>query len=213
MTVLLAHGWGFDARLWDAVRARLDPALNVETIDFGYFGAAKLGAGRTATLAVGHSFGALWWLAQQDIPWRRLLCINGFARFTATADYPGVAPRLLERMRRQFANDPAAVLADFHARCGGSVPAAHCDPARLAAGLAQLAEGDARAALAARGADVFALAGSDDPIVPRAMSEAAFAALPAGQLAFADSPGHLLPLSHPALCAQWIARLSAGLAP
>jgi pimeloyl-[acyl-carrier protein] methyl ester esterase len=160
-------------------------------------------------LAVGHSLGALWWLAQTAIDWKSLLCINGFPRFTATADYPGVALRLLDRMRKQFTLDPAAVLADFHARCGAPGPAAPADAAALAAGLAQLADADGRVALAARRQDIRALAGTGDPIVPRTMSEAAFAALPAGHLAWVDAPGHLLPLTHPALCAQWIERNAA----
>jgi pimeloyl-ACP methyl ester carboxylesterase len=232
-SVVLVHGWGFDAGVWDAVRARLK--TEVASIDFGYFGApatvpssptSPQGDGRHAVavpsmarnsaqpntfaepvIAVGHSLGALWWLAQADIPWRRLLCINGFPRFTEAADYaPAVAPRLLARMQTQFARDPAAVLADFHARCGGHAPAGAPDVERLAAGLAALADWDGRAALAARRADVFALAGADDPIVPAAMSAMAFSG---GHLASVEAPGHLLPLTHAELCAEWIERLAA----
>jgi pimeloyl-ACP methyl ester carboxylesterase len=210
MKVVLVHGWGYDARLWNGVRDRLDPALSVTMLDSGYFGAVPAEPTFTEpVLAVGHSLGALWWLTQNGIRWRRLLSINGFPRFTAADGYPGVAPRVLERMRKQFDASPAAVLADFHARCGAPGPAQAPDNAQLAAGLAQLAELDGRTALAARSKDVFALAGSGDPIVPRAMSDAAFAALPAGHLEFVDAPGHLLPLTHPDLCAQWIARLAA----
>jgi pimeloyl-ACP methyl ester carboxylesterase len=219
MKIVLVHGWGCDAHVWDAVRALLDPALSVEAVDLGYFGAvppapkADFAVSSAPTffepvLAVGHSLGVLWWLMRSEAPWRRLLCINGFPRFTATQGYPGVASRVLERMRAQFAFDPAAVLADFHARCGSQQPAGTLDAARLAEGLAWLADWDARAALAARAADVFALAGTDDPIVPRAMSEGAFAALPPGHCEFVAAPGHLLPVTHPDLCARWIAQLS-----
>lgn len=214
MTIVLLHGWGYDASLWDAVRAQIDPACTVETLDFGFFGApctvSPAPAFSAPVLAVGHSLGALWWLAQQEIPWRRLLCINGFARFTATQDYPGVAPRVLARMRQQFDKTPAAVLADFRARCDPSGPLAPPDPrqplntARLSAALDLLACADARSALAARSADVLALAGTDDPIVPPAMSAAAFAAC---TLEFIAAPGHVLPLTHPQLCARWIERL------
>lgn len=210
MNVVLVHGWGYDASLWNAVRKHLPSALSVATIDFGYFGAVlPVPTFSSPVLAVGHSLGALWWLTRHDIPWRRLLMVNGFPRFTATGSYPGVAPRVLDRMRKQFANTPTAVLADFHARCGTPGPGVDADAARLASGLAQLAELDGRAALAARGDDVWALAGTDDPIVPQAMSEAAFAALPAGHLEFVATSGHLLPLTHPGLCAQWIERLAA----
>lgn len=208
-TVVLAHGWGCDARLWDAVRARLSSTLHVETLDFGYFGAASPAPSFVKpVIAVGHSLGALWWLTQDEVRWRRLLCIDGFPRFTATAGYPGIAPRLLERMRQQFAADPAAVLADFHARCGIPGPSATPDRARLAAGLAQLTDLDGRAALAARKDDVWVLAGTDDPIVPRALTEAAFAALPAGHVGYVSAPGHALPLTAPERCAAWIERLA-----
>lgn len=232
-TVVLAHGWGYDAHIWDAVRARLPATWNVVPIDFGYFGApvtvapaptSPQGAGRHAVavpsmardsaqpntfdepvIAVGHSLGALWWLTQADIRWSKLLAINGFPRFTAAADYaPAVAPRVLARMRQQFERAPAAVLADFHARCGGHAPNATPDIARLAVGLGWLAEWDGRAALAARRSDVFALAGSEDPIVPAAMSAMAF-----GAPETVDAPGHLLPVTHPGPCAAWIAKLTA----
>jgi pimeloyl-ACP methyl ester carboxylesterase len=206
MKVVLVHGWGYDASLWDAVRMYLDPALPAQTLDLGYFGAV-LPAPTFAepVFAVGHSLGALWWLTQSAIPWRRLLCINGFPRFTAADGYPGVAPRMLERMRQQFARDPSAVLADFHARCGGHAPAGTPAVATLADGLAQLAELDGRTALATRRTDICALAGTDDPIVPRALSEAAFAGC---DTEFVAAPGHLLPLTHPERCAQRIERLA-----
>lgn len=203
-TVVLAHGWGYDAGIWDAVRARLKIA--VATVDFGYFGTVLPAPTFAApVIAVGHSLGALWWLTQSDIRWRKLLAINGFPRFTEAADYaPAVAPRVLARMRQQFGRDPAAVLADFHARCGGHAPAGTPHIERLAAGLDALAAWDGRATLAARRADVVALAGTHDPIVPAAMSAMAF-----GEIEAINAPGHLLPVTHPELCVRWIERLAA----
>ena len=221
-TLVLAHGWGFDHGVWDAVRARLSPAHRVETVDFGFFGAPrqpKVGAGETV-IAVGHSLGACWWLTQSPIPWHRLLLVNGFARFTEATDYvPAVAPRVLARMRRTFAQSPRDVLAEFHAVCaaqqvplgyGAPPPIADFDAPRLAAGLGWLADWDGRARLAERAADVWALAGGNDPIVPPGMSRAACAGLPAGRLAFADVAGHVLPLAAPDLCAEWIERIAAA---
>lgn len=202
--VVLVHGWGYDASIWDAVRARLDPALAVATMDLGFYGHEKVGGGGAARLAVGHSLGALWWLTQAPNAWQRLLCINGFPRFTEAADYaPAIALRMLARMQQQFSRDPATVLADFHARCGGHAPAGMPNIERLAVGLGWLAQWDGRATLAARRADVFALASMHDPIVPAAMSAMAF-----GQVESIDAAGHLLPLTHPELCAQWIERLA-----
>ncbi|HRQ83242.1 MAG TPA: hypothetical protein PKZ97_19175, partial [Azospirillaceae bacterium] len=34
---VLAHGWGFDAGFWDAMRAQL-PEDDVAALDWGYFG-------------------------------------------------------------------------------------------------------------------------------------------------------------------------------
>jgi pimeloyl-ACP methyl ester carboxylesterase len=202
-TVVLVHGWGYDASLWDAVRARLK--LEAIALDLGFYGRQKVDADRTANVAVGHSLGALWWLTQANIRWNKLLAINGFPRFTEAADYaPAVPARVLSRMQTQFQRDPAAVLADFHARCGGHAPPGAPNLERLAAGLDALAAWDGRAALAARRADVFALAGEHDPIVPAAMSAMAF-----GEVETIDAPGHLLPITHPELCATWIERLAA----
>ncbi len=204
-TIVLVHGWGYDASIWDAVRAHLDPALDIATLDFGFYGRVKVDAGKTATLAVGHSLGALWWLTQSNIRWSKLLAINGFPRFTEAAGYaPAVAPRILSRVQQQFARDPAAVLADFYARCGGHAPAGTPNTERLAAGLDWLAQWDGRATLAARRTDVVALAGTQDPIVPAAMSALAF-----GDVELIDAPGHLLPVTHPELCAKWIEKLKA----
>jgi len=204
-TIALMHGWGYDARLWDEVRARLDPALEVIALDLGFYGAATPAtAWPEPVIAVGHSLGALWWLTQATQSWRRLLCINGFPRFTATSGYAaGVPARTLARMRRQFAREPLRVLAEFHARCGAHAPAAAPDIARLATGLDWLAAWDGRATLARRRQDVFALAGRHDPIVPAAMSAMAFDAVE-----FIDDAGHLLPVTHPEACARWIERLA-----
>ena len=205
-TIVLVHGWGYDASLWDGVRAALDPALPVETVDLGYFGAVlPAPTFPSPVFAVGHSLGALWWLTQSDIPWRRLLSINGFPRFTATDDFPGVPPRVLARMQTQFGREPDAVLADFHARCGGHAPAGRPDTAQLQTGLDWLAQRDGRALLAERSADVWALASRSDPIVPAALSAAAFGA----QLDWIDAPGHMLPHTYPEVCARHIERLAA----
>ncbi|MDD5247381.1 MAG: hypothetical protein PHY45_00250 [Rhodocyclaceae bacterium] len=201
----LVHGWGYDATLWREVLPLL-AGLDVEVADLGYFGRPTLPAACAAPrVAVGHSLGALWWLALSDLPWRTLVAINAFPRFTAAPDFPqGVAPRVLDRMRKRFAVAPATVLVDFQAMCGNSGPLLPLDTAPLAAGLQILASCDGRAAWAARGADIHALAGRGDAVVPAALTEVAGAALPAGRLRWVDDGGHLLPLSHPQACAELI---------
>lgn len=206
LRITLLHGWGYDATLWREVVPLLD-GFDVELCDLGYFGAAKPPAPFDgARIAVGHSLGALYWLALADVPWQRLVAINGFSRFTAAADFPqSVPPRVLERMRRRFAESPATVLDEFRAACGnGGASGSQADAAALAEGLAQLAATDGREALARRAADVWAYAARDDDIVPAAMSEAAFAMLAPGRLCWSESGGHLLPLTHPRECAELI---------
>ncbi|MCX7896416.1 MAG: alpha/beta hydrolase [Rhodocyclaceae bacterium] len=207
-TVVFAHGWGYDAHLWDEVMRRLADPDTAIALDFGYFGAEKLPLScPQPVLAVGHSLGALWWLAVAPIPWRRLLMINGFPRFLADDDYPGVAGRLLARMRKRFVEAPLATLSEFQLRCGQEGPRHAMDVTRLAAGLAALAEWDARAQLSRRAHDIWAISAEHDPIVPIALSRAAFAVLPPAHVEFLPTGSHLLPLTHAPLIADRIAAL------
>jgi pimeloyl-ACP methyl ester carboxylesterase len=140
-----------------------------------------------------------------DLPWTRLVAINAFPRFTAAADFgEGIAPRILDRMRKRLAEAPAAVLADFQSACGGSGPALPDDVGALAAGLETLGRFDGRSAWRARAGDIRLLAGRRDAIVPATLTEASAAVLPAHQLRWLEDGGHLLPLTHPAACAAWI---------
>lgn len=211
--ITLVHGWGYDATLWRAVLPLL-AGLDVEVADLGYFGRPALPEPSAAPrIAVGHSLGTLWWLTAAAPPWQTLVAIGGFARFTAAPDFPqGVAPRVLERMRRRFATTPAVVLADFRSACGdqaNATPPLPADTRALTQGLAVLSASDGRSALAQRQDDVIALAAHDDAIVPAAMSAAAFAALPDGKLHWLDSGGHLLPLTQPQTCADLIRAAAA----
>lgn len=190
--ILLVHGWGFDAALWDGVRAGLPCGLNAQALDLGFFGAPTEPPPARVTLAVGHSLGALWLLRQDIAP---VLAVNGFPRFTAAPDFPhGVPPRMVERMARRLADAPAEVVDAFRARCGAGPAPAAPDAGRLAWGLDLLLSGDARPAR-----PLAALAGRADPIVAPAMTEAAFGAA----VTWLDG-GHLLPLTHPHAVAQAI---------
>jgi pimeloyl-[acyl-carrier protein] methyl ester esterase len=202
--VTLLHGWGYDATLWRQVVPLLD-GFDVEVCDLGYFGAAKLPeACDGPRIAVGHSLGALWWLAN-NLPWQTLVAINAFPRFTAAGDFPqGVAPRLLDRMRKRFSETPAAVLGDFQAACGGAGPALPEDAARLAAGLESLGQIDARTAWVARAPDIRLLAGGRDAIVPAALTDVTAATLSKDHFRWIEDGGHLLPLTHPKASAAFI---------
>ncbi|EKV30890.1 Biotin synthesis protein BioH [Caenispirillum salinarum AK4] len=192
-SILLVHGWGFDAATWDAVRARLPADAVVHTVEFGFLGAApRLDVPEAVDVAVGHSMGLLWLLTERPCRWDRLVSVNGFPRFAAAPDFPeGVPPRMVERMRRRLETTPKAVLDEFRARCGAGPAGAAPHSERLARGLDLLRDGDGRPAPAG----TVALAGDADPIVPPAMARAAFSFDGVGMVA---GGGHLLPLSHPA---------------
>lgn len=221
--IALLHGWGYDAGLWREIVPLL-AGHAVDTPDLGYFDKNMKKSAlatrrndrdshRIPLLAVGHSLGALRWLVEKEATWDALLIINGFPRFTATDDFPhGVAPRVLSRMQRRFEATPAEVLMEFQNTCGAPGPALPADPEPLAQGLEFLATADGRACLAERPKDIHVLASRDDAIVPAALSEAAFAVLPAAQRHWcASAGGHALPLTRPQDCAALIRAVAAGL--
>jgi len=191
-SLLLLHGWGFDARLWDALAEEL-AAYRIVRWDRGYFGEKTEAEVEPPFAAVGHSLGAMMLanLLPHDVP---LVAINGFDRFVGDG---AVAPRVLERMRGRFAEDPAEVLGEFRERCGAPPPPEELDEARLGVDLALL--GSRRAAAAPL--RTLSLQGGLDPILPESLRERVF---PGAERATLPDAGHLLPVSHPAWCAKRI---------
>ena len=188
-----------DASLWDAVRARLGAQAGTVR-EGGYFGSALAASAEAGPIiAVGHSLGVMQLLAARPDNMVGMIAINGFTRFTAFPDHPhGMAPRLLERMMQRLDQDGGATVAAFRTRCGltPGLPAPVNLPA-LKQGLELLYGGDCRAALHGLPAPVLAVAGCHDGIVPPALSQACF-----DKLQWVGDGGHLLPLTHPDLCAQ-----------
>jgi pimeloyl-[acyl-carrier protein] methyl ester esterase len=128
------------------------------------------------------------------------VAVNGFDRFTGE---DAVAPRVVDRMRKRFAETPAEVLADFRARIGASLAPESIDSERLGADLDLLAETDARNATRPR---ILVLHGEADPLLSAAMRDAVFAGAPRETVA---DGGHLLPLTHPAWVADHIRAFAA----
>lgn len=190
--LLMLHGWGFDASLWNGLCAAL-PEYEIIRADRGYFGQSA--AIVTPALAVGHSLGAMLLAAElpAEIP---LVAINGFDCFAGA-----VAPRILARMRQRFAIAPETVLTEFRGRCGAGPHAGPLDHDRLAADLGLLATMDARAS---NGRRVLVLHGGEDPILPPPMRDAVFAGAP--RITHPEA-GHLLPRTHPVWCAAQIRTL------
>jgi pimeloyl-[acyl-carrier protein] methyl ester esterase len=196
--VLLIHGWGFDAALWNHVNWAL---LEHEclTLDFGYFAEPRLDIPARLDLVVGHSFGSLWAMLHPELRGIPLLVISGFPRFSACADFPhGTPARVLARMLKRLWEAPEEVVKSFRERCGDTTPFPPFDIKRLARDLERLREDDARD-LPERQPRL-ALAAADDPLLPRELSEQAFP----GVLHLVEEGGHLLPLTKPALVADFI---------
>jgi pimeloyl-[acyl-carrier protein] methyl ester esterase len=215
--IILVHGWGFEPTLWDAVEDHLAaiPGLpRRRRLDLGLFSAADniLPASDQITLAVGHSYGALW-LLQRCPPSVPMLAVNGFARFcSGDGQAEGTPPRVLDRMRARLSGDPQGTLDAFRARCGAPPADRPGLSEPLAAGLTALRQDDARPPLALRRATaphgLFALGGDADPIVPPALAVEAFGTAP--QTTLVTGGGHLLPLTHPqAVAAAICAALNA----
>ena len=192
--ILFVHGWGYDARFWDPLRAALGNSPSA-LLDLGYFGTAKMEVPNGVTLLVGHSLGFLWLARQRSLNHLPLIGINAFPRFLEGEGYaPAIAPRVLDRMRRRVLTDPHGVLAEFWQRAGAAGPAgASPIAATLAEGLDQLATWDERENLAQRTSPVRLIAGEEDAIVPAAMTRMAFKTFPVEWLA----GGHALPLTNP----------------
>jgi pimeloyl-[acyl-carrier protein] methyl ester esterase len=195
--LVFLHGWGLDASLWDGVRAAL-PEFETVAWDRGYFAPPRAEKTAGPFIAIGHSLGAL--LLADDPTAAGVVAVNGFDRFTGE---DAVAPRVVDRMRKRFAETPAKVLADFRARIGASPAPESLDSERLGADLDLLAETDARNATRPR---ILVLHGEADPLLPAAMRDAMFAGAPRETV---PDGGHLLPLTHPAWIADHIRAFAA----
>lgn len=205
MRIAFLHGWSGDARLWSQLIPLL-PEHDSIADDRGYFGTAlEVGL---ADLVVTHSFGTMRALARPPKGMRGLVAINGFDRFTAAPDFPGIAPRVLERMEARFAIDPQDTVTAFRARCGALPPDRPLNATPLAADLAALRRDDCRARWAG---PLLLIHGADDPIVPAAMQAATFADRPDAQRIALPGHGHLAPLTAARSCAQAIRAMIAGL--
>jgi len=193
-TLLFLHGWGFDSSIWTPLRAAL-PEYDSVAWDRGYFAPPTAPEIEGPVLAIGHSLGALLLAAGAPRASIGLVAINGFDRFAGDEAVP---TRVMERMRKRFAEAPAEVLADFRARCGAGDAPRIFNAAMLAADLTLLAEADARGVFPA---PTLALQGADDPILNSQMRGLVFAG--AARETFPEA-GHLLPLTHSGWCADRI---------
>lgn len=208
--LLLVHGWGCDATIWDRLRAALD-GFETLVVECGHLGACPAWPMVPAgTIAVGHSAGLLDLLADLPSGCAGVVAVNGFTRFAEAADFPAGTPRrVLERMARRMAVDPDGTMRAFRDRCGlpplpEPLPGGAARHDRLRDGLAGLATQDRRAE--ARGLRLLALAAAADPIATPAMTRACFAE---ADTAWHPGDSHVLPLSDPSWCAGQLRRFAS----
>ena len=75
LRLVFVPGWGFDARFWGPVVSRLegfDDDLDCQVWDLGFRGHTDLGKladGDGPTVAIGHSLGFAWLLANRPFAW------------------------------------------------------------------------------------------------------------------------------------------------
>jgi len=198
MKLLFLHGWGFDRHFWDALRPLL-PEWEHVVDDRGYFGAPFTPQVEGPCLAVTHSFGTMCLLSAPPPGLAGIVAINGFLRFTAKGDRPGVPRRVVDLMMRQFERDPLPVLQTFREECGCGDPVGAFDADLLRADLEVLRDGEAPAPAV----PVLSLEGAHDHLLHAATRDAAFSAAQITRRVHPEA-GHLLPREAPQWCADAI---------
>ncbi len=223
--LVLLSGWGCDARIWEPLAPHWSAGVEVSTPDWpGYGDAAPLATPDAldklaATMAPALPGEALWvgWslggllaaaLLEHLPPPRGLVLLGCAPRFTLGP----VSPKELAGFRRAFARDPHATWRHFLRHQLGGEPAprqAHVrlrdllgetPPASLAtleAGLAQLAQLDIGAILAAPPCPIRRLRGARDPLLPS----------PQPDETLLEEAGHCPQLSRPAALARHLEAL------
>lgn len=209
LSLLFCHGWGFDAMAWDAL-APLLPEFAQARNDAGYFGAPAAPRLQAPVLAVTHSFGTMRLLAVPPPGLVGLVAIAGFDRFTASRTFPGIAPRIVDRMISALAQEPDTVLADFHARLGSRVPVGAPDAERLGADLIVLRDHDLRGAIP--DVPILSLQGACDPLLSVAMRETVFATASGVMRRTHPTAGHVPMRDDPSWCAEAIRAFAGTLA-
>ena len=209
MKAHFAHGWAFGPDMWEPLAACL-PELDHSFADYGYYGGQNIPVPTEPAVWITHSLGTMLTLALPPSRCAALVAINGFDRFAAAPGVPGVPRRVVERMEARLAQDPAAVVADFRARCGaGPAPGEPCAQ-ELQTGLRQLRLFDLREEAGALTVPVLTLQGDRDPILPRDMRANTLRGAAKARHRVHPEGGHLLPLSHPQWCADQIRTFIAG---
>ena len=213
--VVAQHGWGFGAWCWDRWRDVLPANFALHCPDRGYFGPAVAVAVRPR-IVLAHSLG-LHLLPPQLCAAELIVVISGFRSFHSACDRQARrSRRTVEQMLVRLRREPAALLADFYARCGASSDSrwsGTVDTDGLRRDLQLLQESVLELSAIPTAAQVLILHGSRDRVVPVERAEELRELLPNSELAIVAEAGHALPLTHARACWERVERAWHGMHP
>ena len=205
--VVAQHGWGFGAWCWDRWRDVLPADFALHCPDRGYFGPAVAVAAQPR-IVVAHSLGLHLLSPQLCEAAELIVIISGFRSFhSPCARQARRSRRTVEQMLARLEREPAALLADFHARCGTPSDnrwSGAIDADGLRRDLQLLQESVLELSAIPTAAQVLILHGSRDRVVPVERAEELHESLPNSTLAIVAEAGHALPLTHVRACWEWV---------
>jgi pimeloyl-[acyl-carrier protein] methyl ester esterase len=186
--VLLVHGWGYGPKMWADMIRHLPATWQCKTLGNWDFSET---APDDYDLYIGHSYGFL--AGYRALPDARWVSINSAPCFVAGPQNPGGIPaRVLARMIQGFTKNPNQVLRDFQQKAGAPYPCT-TDSETLKNALIEMQKESFPTA------PLFcALASAQDPILSYPWDHGT------ETVAIHQSKSHLLPMTHPAWCAEKI---------
>ena len=214
--VVAQHGWGFGAWCWGRWRDVLPAGFALHCPDRGYFGSAVTVAVRPR-IVLAHSLGLHLLSPQLWAAAELIVIISGFRSFHSPCDRQARrSRRTVEQMLARLEREPAALLADFYARCGapseGHWPEV-VDADGLRRDLQLLQESVLELSAIPAAAQILILHGSRDRVVPVERAEELREMLPNSALAIVAEAGHALPLTHVRACWEQVEQAWRGMRP
>ena len=214
--VVAQHGWGFGAWCWDPWRDVLPANFALHCPDRGYFGPA-VAVEVQPRIVVAHSLGLHLLSPQLWATAELVVVMSGFRSFHSSCERQARrSRRMVEQMLARLEREPAALLADFYARCGAPSDS-RCpgtvDADGLRRDLQLLQESVLELAAIPAAAQVLILHGSRDCVVPVERAEELRGLLPNSALAIVAEAGHALPLTHARACWEQVEWAWRGMHP
>lgn len=117
--VIAYHGWGFDPSIWTPLRAELNPYVNFEATNKGYFSDPFFPSWNESSesekILLVHSYGLHWCCREMLQKADHLVVIGGFLNFHPNSQKEYKRSKLmLRKMQSQFVDSPGKVLHKFY---------------------------------------------------------------------------------------------------